>query len=497
MMRVVWCLCGLTANLAFADVTVGSKRFTESYVLSAVVAESIRHDGGVAAERPGLGNTAITLAALESGAIDVYPEYTGTIAREILGLDHSPERAELDRLLAARGLRIGALLGFNNSYALAMSAAGSSSRGLTRLGQLAAAKDLRYGLSQEFIGRADGWPGLAHRYGLAAAPQGLDHGLAYAALDAGQIDVVDVYSTDAQIVARSLVVLDDDRHYFPRYDAVLLVRADLPERAPREWQSLQALEGRIDESTMQRLNAEAEVGKRDFTSIARDFVAGRAAPAKPRAASFWHRLFGSDFLRLTGQHVGLTVIALLASLAIGLPLGVLAYRRPRLGSVVLAVVGVLQTIPSLAMLAILIAMTQQIGWLPALLTLTAYGLLPIVRNTQVGLSQVPRGLIAAGASLGMERGAILTSIELPLAAPSIWAGARTAAVIGVGTATLAAFVGAGGYGERIVTGLALNDHSVLLAGAIPSAGLALLVEAMFSLAERRFVSPGLRSVPGA
>ncbi len=486
-------MLALLARPAAAEVAIGSKRFTESYLLAAIAAETVRRAGGTAIERPGLGNTAITLSALESGSIDAYPEYTGTIALEVLGLDQVPPRAELARLLAARGLAIGAWLGFNDSYALAMKADRARRLDVRTIGDLARVNDLRLALSQEFIGRRDGWAGLRAAYSLNVQPRGLDHGLAYAALDAGEVDVVDAYSTDAQIAARGLVVLDDDRQYFPRYDAVMLVRADLAGRAPAEAAALATLDGRIDEATMRRLNAEAEIGKRDFATIARDFVDGRVPDPATTRGGLWSALFAPDLGRLTLQHAGLTALALLVSVLLGLPLGVLAYRRPRLGAAVLASVGVLQTIPSLALLAILIAATGRIGCLPALIALAAYGLLPIVRNTQVGLSQVSRGLVSAATALGLERRTILTAIELPLAAPSIWAGIRTAAVLGVGTATIAAFVGAGGYGERIVTGLAVNDHSVLLAGAIPAAGLALLVEAGFSWLERLAVSPGLRA----
>jgi osmoprotectant transport system permease protein len=153
---------------------------------------------------------------------------------------------------------------------------------------------------------------------------------------------------------------------------------------------------------------------------------------------------------------------------------------------VLGVVGVIQTIPSLALFAFLIALLGAIGTLPALIALFLYALLPIVRNTYTGLEGIGRGMRQAALALGLSKQERLRRIEIPLAMPAILAGVKTSAVINVGTATIAAFVGAGGYGERIVSGLALNDNATLLAGAVPAATLALLIQGLFELGERRF-----------
>jgi osmoprotectant transport system permease protein len=156
---------------------------------------------------------------------------------------------------------------------------------------------------------------------------------------------------------------------------------------------------------------------------------------------------------------------------------------------VLGAVGVLQTVPSLALLAFLIAALGVIGFWPALLALALYALLPIVRNTHAGLSGVPQGLVLASRALGLESAQTLRWVQLPLALPVLWAGVKTAAVLNVGTATVAAFVGAGGLGERIVAGLAVNDTQAMLAGALPAAVLALLMQGLFAWVERR-LSPG-------
>ena len=461
---------------------IGSKRFTESYILGELLART----AGNAEHRPGLGNTGILYSALASGAIDVYPEYTGTIAKEILRLEGRPSLEDLDRALAAQGLAASVPLGFSNGYALAMREERAAALGVRTLSDLARHPELKLGLSQEFLGRVDGWPGLKADYGLPfATPAGLDHGLAYEAIATGKIDVMDIYTTDAKIERYRLRVLEDDRKYFPRYDAVLLYRADLPRRFPEAWARLRRLEGRIDERTMIRLNAAAELEGKSFSEAAESFLSGSSgSPAAKR--QFTQVLFGADFWRLTGQHLVLVFVSLAGSIAAGIPLGILAQRRRALSALVLGAVGVVQTIPSLALLAFLIALLGAIGTVPALIALFLYALLPIVRNTYQGLEGIPRGMRQAPLALGLTAGQRLRLVELPLALPSILAGIKTSAVINVGTATIAAFVGAGGYGERIVTGLALNDHATLLAGAVPAAFLAIIVQAGFDLCERRF-----------
>jgi len=458
-------------------VRVGSKRFTESYILGEILA---RATGGQ--HKPGLGNTGIVLSALKAGAIDVYPEYTGTIAAEIVRLPGSPSLEQLNAALAPQGLVAGVPLGFNNTYGLAMREDRAQTLGIRRLSDLRAHAELKFGLSQEFIGRADGWPGLKRAYGLPQPrPSGLDHGLAYEAMAAGRIDVMDVYSTDAKIERYHLRVLEDDRHFFPRYDAVLLYRLDLPRRAPEQFARLKKLEGRIDARLMIRMNAAAELEGKSFAQAAALF----SGEVKGERREFLGTLFGADFWRLTREHLLLVLVSLAASIVAGIPLGIAAAKLPRAAQPILGAVGVIQTIPSLALFAFLIALVGTIGMVPALIALFLYALLPIVRNTHAGMTGIGRGMRQAAMALGLEPRQRLWLVELPLAAPSILAGIKTSAVINVGTATIAAFIGAGGYGERIAAGLALNDNLTLLAGAIPAAALALLVQVAFELGERR------------
>ncbi len=503
----------LGGSVVAADtVAVGSKRFTESYLLGELITQVLRNSGRPAEHKQGLGNTGILEQALASGSIDVYPEYTGTIVRELLkrtGPDDAPATLEqINRWLAPRGLKASVPLGFNNTYAIAMRQVDAARLGIDSLSGLAklpqsVTSALRTGLSHEFLVRADGWPGLVQAYGLKIdAGRGIDHGLAYKALADGQIDLIDVYSTDAQIDRLNLQVLRDDLGYFPRYEAVLLMRASFDDRILKA-----ALEGRLDNATMRSLNAEAEIDRRSFDEVARAWLASHSATprdpvdaiAKDLSANpfdrFVARLLAPDLGRLLGQHLILVFGSLAIAALIGVPLGVLACRRPALSSTVMALTGLLQTIPSLALLAFLIALLGTIGFVPALIALSAYALLPIVRNTHAGLQSVAQGLIEAGIALGLRRVQILRKIELPLAAPMVLAGLKTAAVINVGTATVAAFVGAGGLGERIVSGLAVSDTSQMLAGAVPAAMLAIVVQFAFDMIEKRYRPASARKRP--
>jgi osmoprotectant transport system permease protein len=481
-LAMVLAMAPLGASAA-EGLTIGSKRFTESYILGEAILRAASA-GGPAVHRAGLGNTGILYAALSTGAIDLYPEYSGTIAREILRLEGNPGIDELNRALAPLGLAVSVPLGFSNNYALGLRSALADKLSIHSIGDLAAHPQLKLGLSQEFLARPDGWPGLSRTYrGLQRlSPIALDHGLAYEALAAARVDVIDLYSTDPKIARYGIKTLADDRGFFPRYEALLLHRADAPVRFPGQWRALSELQGRIDTARMMRMNAAAELDGASFAEAAALAFPGETSPAR---RSFAQALFAPDLWRLTLQHLLLVFGSLAASIAVGIPLGMAAVRSRALAQPIFAVVGVIQTIPSLALLAFFIAFMRTIGTVPALAALSLYALLPIVRNTHAGLAGVGDGLRQAATALGLSPAARLRHVELPLARPAILAGIKTSAVINVGTATIAAFIGAGGYGERILAGLALNDHAMLLAGAVPAALMAVAIQGLFELLERR------------
>ncbi|MCP3101042.1 ABC transporter permease subunit [Myxococcus sp. K15C18031901] len=470
-------------------VRVGSKKFTESVILGDMAAELARSTGAQVQHRRELGGTTVLWEALRRGELDVYPEYTGTLRQELLSSLKLPDDAALRQALAREGLRMSQPLGFNNTYALGMKAADAERLGIRRISDLRDHPELRFGFSNEFMDRGDGWPALRDAYRLPQRDvRGLDHDLAYRGLEAGSIQVTDLYSTDAEIAAYHLRVLEDDLHHFPTYDAVLLYRADLESRAPGALAAMRRLEGRLSEAEMVKLNARARLERVPEARVSADFLSSTLGVTPPDvrgdglAARVWLR---------TREHLFLVCVSLSAALALAVPLGVLAARRPRLGQGVLGLAGVIQTIPSLALLVVMIPLLG-IGSKPAIAALFLYSLLPIVRNTAAGLTGIPLEVRESADALGLPPNARLWRIDLPMASPSILAGVQTAAVINVGTATLGALVGAGGYGQPILTGIRLDDVGLILEGALPAAALALLVSGLFEAAGRALVPTGLR-----
>jgi len=482
---------------ATRGVRIGSKKFTESVILGEMAAQLVRSTGDDATHLAELGGTRLVYESLRRGEIDAYPEYTGTLTQEIFATGDVAAPEALRRRLSEDGVRMSAPLGFSNDYALAMKRETANRLGVTKISDLAKHPELRFGLNNEFLDRADGWKNLRKHYDLQ--PQhvtGVDHDLAFRQLQAGTIDVMDVYTTEAGIEKYDLVQLEDDRKYFPRYDAVLLVREDLAQRFPKAASSLDRLDGQIDGPAMVSLNAAVGSGQVTETRAAAKFLHDRlglvAAESKDPsvAAQVWQR---------TLEHCDLVRRSLIPAILVAVPLGVLAGKRPRLGQLILGAVGVVQTIPALALLVMLIA---PVAWLgldslgagsaTAVAALFLYSLLPIVRNTATGVATIAPEHRESATALGLSPGFRLWNIELPLASPAILAGIKTAAVLNVGFATLGALVGARGYGQPILTGIRLDDMGLIMQGAVPAACLALLLQLAFDVSERWLVPAGLR-----
>jgi len=482
---------------------VASKPFGESYLLAEMFAQVMEARGIGVQRRFGLGATEIAFGALRTGAIDVYPEYTGTGLTAILHQQPQGDaRAVFGRVSRDFEARWGVHwlppLGFENTYAIAVRRETARRYGLRTLSDLArAAPQLTAGFTPDFIGRPDGLPGLAKAYGLKPrAVRSLVQAVKYRALAEGAVDVVDGYSTDGLLAKYDLVVLEDDRAFFPPYEAAAMVGPRLWRDSPAAIAALSRLSGRLDVAKMRELNRRVEVDGRPVAVVAREALAemGILASARvvgvdnayPHDQSFaefmWARR--GELLADTLRHLLLVLVSLLAAVAVAVPIGVMLERaRPSAAEGAIRGAGVLQTIPSIALLAFMIPLLG-IGIVPALVALWLYSLYPILRNTYSGVRDADASATEAARALGMSPRQVLRHVRLPLAAPSIMAGIRTAAVIDVGTATLAAFIGAGGLGDPIVAGLALTDSRMILSGAIPAALLALLVDAALGVAER-------------
>jgi osmoprotectant transport system permease protein len=469
-------------------IIIGSKKFTESYVLAEIAKRAVEQAGLRADLRPGMGGTIILWEALRGGAITCYPEYTGTLrevilhGRHVAGNEASADLEVLRQQLAAFGIGMTEELGFNNTYALVMRRARARTLSIQRISDLRNQPELVVGLSPEFLGRADGWSPLCARYGLHMnRVQSLEHTLAYLALARGEIDLTDAYSTDPKIIEDNLVLLQDDREFFPQYQAVFLYQLNADPRLP---QALSTLTGTLDANRMSRLNAVAE-RTRDYAKAAEEYFHGTTGST---SASI-----GTKLAHWIGRHLLLVALSLAASILLGVPLGIWASRPGWLSEVILGITGMIQTVPSLALLALLVSVPfLGISPLTAIVALFLYGLLPIVRNTASGLQDIPGPVRESAEALGLEPWARLVKVFLPLASRSIVAGIKTSAVINVGTATLAALIGAGGLGEPIISGLNLNDRTTILEGAVPAAILALLVQEAFTLLDRLLIPKGLR-----
>ena len=484
MVCVVWAVSVHASETQ--PVRVASKNFAENYLLAEIIAQLLeRH--GVGVERAfGLGGTLICYQALLNNEIDLYVEYTGTLSQAILQTPEVTEHGQLNALIADRGLQLLPQLGFNNTYAIAVREQQAQALGLVSIGDLAQHLQLQLVFSHEFLERGDGWPGLSQRYGLTQAVKGIEHALAYQAIADGAIDVTDAYSTDGELSRYPLRVLIDDRNYFPGYMAAPLVRSAWVQQAPEAAALVRRLAGLIDETTMLRLNAEVAVNNKSYAQVATEFLNTHSTELDldPTENSVSPPGFWSETAGHVLRHLQLTGLALGAAILLGLAMSLVIFSRPRLANGVVYFCGLLQTVPSLALLALMIPIFG-IGFTPAVVALFLYSLLPIVRNAVTALSTVDPTLVRVSQALGLSGWQQLRHLRLPLSLPMIFAGIRTAAVISIGTATLAAFIGAGGLGEPIVVGLSLNDTDMILRGAIPAAMLAILAEFFFAAVQKR------------
>ncbi|MEK6235847.1 MAG: ABC transporter permease subunit [Planctomycetales bacterium] len=472
------------------DVVVGSKKFTESVILGEMLAHLAHVAGARVEHKSEMGGTRLLWNALLSGEIDAYPDYTGTIDKNLFPTRDLSDLAKMREALAEHGVLMTDPLGFDNGYAMGMTEKTAAKHNVKTISDLAKHPELRLGFSHEFIDRSDGWRGLQPKYGLPQkTPRSLDHDLAYRALREGNLDVMEIYITDAEIQHYQLRVIKDDLAFFPTYQGVILYREDLAEKAPRVLENFLKLQDAIPTDRMRELNYETQVDRQSEFQVAQKFLAMDCNVISNRV----EETAFEKFLRNTGTHLFMVVVSLSAAVVVSIPVGIYAARHERIGQFILGVVGLFQTIPSLALFVFLIALGFPIGEWPTITALFLYSLLPIVRNTYAGLSDIPIQMKESAHALGLSEWARLRLIELPLAARSILAGIKTSAIINVGTATIGAVVGAGGYGRPILRGIRTMDlWEVLIQGAIPAAALALVVQILFEVSERFVVPKGLR-----
>ena len=480
--------CVATNAASALEVRIGSKAFTESVILGEMIAHLARDQGANVRHHKQLGGTRVLWDALLAGEIDIYPEYTGTLTNEIFSNKSLNNEDQLREELYRLGLEMTETIGFNNTYAIGMLDARATTLGVTKISDLRKHPELSFGFGNEFMERGDGWPSLRAHYQLPHTDVvGLDHDLAYRGLKAGDIDAMDVYTTDAAIAFYRLRVLEDDLRHFPVYNAVLVYRDEWGKKAPTIVRAIDRLAGSITEKEMVRVNSRVKLEGLNESDAAAEFISEHFDIVSETQKINWLE----SLLKNTYEHLKLVGISLSAALVVALPLGIISARRRNIGQIILSIVGIIQTIPSLALFVFMIPLVG-IGGPPAILALFLYSLLPIVRNTHAGLTGIPADIIESGRAIGLPSRARLRLIEIPLASATILAGIKTSAVINVGTATLGALIGAGGYGQPILTGIRLDNIGLILSGAVPAAVLALLVQGAFEAAEKSIVPKGLR-----
>ena len=472
------------------QIHLGSKRFTESYVLGEIAKRMLEDAGFTVEHKQGMGGTIIVWRALTNGDISMYPDYTGTVQETILKSKTPLTSNQMQAALAEHGIGMTEELGFNNTYAFAMRRRTAESLNIRTISDLRNHSNLKFGLTHEFLNRNDGWGPLSTRYDLNMRPRGMEHALTYVALNSGDIDLTDAYSTDAKLGEYDLAVLEDDLEFFPKYNAVFLYRLDAD---PKAISAIAALGGTIDETRMIELNVAAERMK-DYTRAAdlyfKDTESGDAELPTPSIDSEISQFF-SKIVPLTGEHLTLVAISMFLAVIIGIPLGIRASRPGLFSQFILGLTGIIQTIPSIVLLAVLIPILGT-NMRNAIAALFLYSLLPVVRNTTAGLQDISAPIRESAAALGLEPRSQLAKVYLPMASRSILAGVKTSTIINIGTATLAGFIGAGGYGELILSGINLNATDIILQGAIPAALLALLSQFLFDILDHIVISKGLR-----
>jgi osmoprotectant transport system permease protein len=493
--------------VAEGRIVVGSKNFAENRLLAEIFARLLEDRTELTVERSlNLAGTQVCFEALRTGAIDVYPEYTGTGLVTMLRGSPLGDASETLNLVRTEFLRRYDLrwlppLGFENAYELAVPTELAEQHRLRTISDLAAvAPRLRAGLGYEFIEREDGLRGLEKSYGLRFdAVLAMQQALKYQAVAAREVDCIDVYTTDGRLLVHELTVLEDDRGFFPPYQAAPLVRGAALREHPEIGIVLSLLGDAIDEEAMRGLNLRVQERGEPVERVAQEaleelgLVGVRSVDElSTKEVSFLGYLWSQRGAlgRRTLEHLVLTASALILGVLVAVPLGLLLERRRGAAEGIIRAMAVTQTIPSIALLAFMIPLLG-VGTLPAIVALWLYSIFPILRNTYTGVRDAAPEAAAAASALGMTGSQVLNRVRLPLAVPVILAGVRTSAVLTVGTATLAAFIGAGGLGVPIVAGLQLADTTRILSGALPAAVLAVLVDRSLAGVERALRPPGV------
>jgi len=443
------------------SITIGAKKFTEANVMAYVLAHTLKSiDSSLDIKvLENLGGTGIVTTATENQEIDLYVDYTGTLKETFKTTDET-----LPGELLKHNLKFGFELGFNNSYGMAV-------KHHSTLSKMSDIKNHhRLGISHEFLKRKDGFSGLASHYGFNIKPLVIEYSLLQHSLKSDKLDIIEIFTTDAKIIKYNLKVLKDDQHFYKRYDALVVFNKTFYEQNKQLVSDLSSkLFLKISDKQIQKLNHLVDIEGLNYEESARSFTKSNTHIKSSYESTIWPHFY---------EHLEYLFLTIIICIFIGVPLGVTTAKSQLFERVILSLISITQTIPSLALLVFLIPLFG-LGKTTTLIALCLYGLLPIVKSTHMGIKKIPKELSEYSKLIGMSFFQRIFKIEIPLALIDIVSGVKLTAIYTIGVTVIAAFVGAGGLGTLIVTGLSLNNTDIILQGALPSAGLAIIVEIIF------------------
>ena len=489
------------------QLVIGSKIFTENILLAEMLALLLEEKHNFKIIRKfNMGGTKLVFDSLKNKHIDIYPEYTGTGYAMLLKKSGETNPKKTYRIVKSEFLKkfqmVWSLpLGFENTYTLAVQAEDTRFQKFQSISQLKGHIALfRLGMGHEFVERKDGFDNFSKKYQLHFKKNQLvtmNSALMYSALNNKEVDMIMAYSTDGRIKAFNLKTLKDDKSFFPSYEAAYLTRQDVLETWPEVQAAFTDLENNINEKEIISLNNQVDQLDYGLSQTARNFLiqkkllVDKAQKLQKVSLIDYYISKKKYFFKILIEHLVLIFVSLFFALCFSIPIGIWAVRNALVEKVVFSLVNTLQTVPSIALLGLLIPLLG-IGFVPAVSALFLYSLLPLIRNTFEGIKNVDRIYIEASAGTGLSAWQILIFVQIPLALPVILAGMRISTVIVVGTATLAAFIGAGGLGDPIFRGIATLDSRLIFLGAVPACLLAIILDTGVAFVENLVISKGLK-----
>ncbi len=504
---VAWLLFAARAR-AEDVLKIGTDTSTQASVIAEIVRQTaLPERANKGAQTVVTGDLFDSVLGLIEGRIDIYPVGLDRLAREIVVVESPLNLARVNEKLASQGLGVAVPLGIKRTYALAVSEEFARTQRLKTISDVLAKPKMRYGFSSAFMADRSGFARLTKQgsFRKDAKVKELADNDRDAALKAKQLDVIEVIPTDPTIRKFHLTLLTDDQNYFASHDVVLLHRLDVVQRFGDSWNAILALENELTEGDLLDVNSRVDSGESKVvdavsqwrsTRLSQPKIVSETPPRKIKApfvdkAPEVMTAEPRPFLHMAKRHVALVFAGLFFSIAIGIPLGIWASGRSRLARLVFAGTKFLGIMPFLALLVFSFVAWRQFGSLPALFALFAYGLWPIVAHTVAGLRSVPSNLIDAATLQNLSGRARLSALDLPLAMGAIGQGIRRCAVGLVGTSTVAALFGAGGFGDAILAGVANDSAQEMLSGAIAATLFAVVMYFVFGWVARAITPMGV------